>query len=249
MIHSGTNPSNHSAIFAKLNIGEMDLEMENIKPPKRISWDKSTDQAKLNSQSTLAMNLSAVATPECAHCTDVHCTVHTENIEEYTMQILEAVEDAAKDTLASKGGGSGGGRRSIAGWTEFVQPYAEESKFWYSMWLSAGKPPEGALVDAMKQSKNQYKYAVRRLKRAKDHIQNDKFVNRIIKGGSNIFREIKKFRGSGASCSSRIDEEVGSKNISNQVFQTLYQVFQKCYQVFQTFYQVFQNIYQVYQTN
>ena len=67
----------------------------------------------------------------------------------------------------------------------------------------------------MRQSKNQYKYAVRRLKRANDKIQNDKFVKSIIKGGVNIFDEIKKFRGTSRTCSSRIDEEVGSANIAS----------------------------------
>ena len=60
--------------------------------------------------------------------------------------------------------------------------------FWYSLWESAVKPHAGALFEAMKQSKNQYKYAVRRLKRAGESIQNDKFVNSILHGGVNVFR-------------------------------------------------------------
>ena len=51
---------------------------------------------------------------------------------------------------------------------------------------------------------------MRRLNRAGDSIKNDKLVNSIIKGGINIFKEIKKLRGHGATCSSRIDGEVGS---------------------------------------
>ena len=66
----------------------------------------------------------------------------------------------------------------------------------------------------MKQTKNQYKYAVRRLKRAGESIQNDKFVNSIVNGGVDVFKEIKKFRGSGTSNSSVIDNEVGSANIA-----------------------------------
>ena len=66
----------------------------------------------------------------------------------------------------------------------------------------------------MRSSKSQYKYAVRRLKRVNDKIQNEKFVQQILRGGVNIFQEIRKFRGSSRPCSSRIDEEVGSQNIS-----------------------------------
>ena len=57
----------------------------------------------------------------------------------------------------------------------------------------------------MKESKHQYKYAVRRLKKADDSIQ---FVNSILRGGVNIFSEIKKFR-----------DDVGSPNISDQNLQ------------------------------
>ena len=67
----------------------------------------------------------------------------------------------------------------------------------------------------MIQSKNQYKHAVRRLKRAQNKIQNDKFVSSIMKGGVNIFQEIKKYRGISTTVSSRIDDEVGAENIAN----------------------------------
>ena len=68
----------------------------------------------------------------------------------------------------------------------------------------------------MKESKLQYKYAIRRLKRANQNIQNDKFIQSIIQGGSNIFAEIKRFRGKSSNCSSRIDGEVGSTDIANR---------------------------------
>ena len=51
----------------------------------------------------------------------------------------------------------------------------------------------------------QYKYAVRRLKKANDNIINDKFVNGLLMGGCNIFDEVKKFRGKVKTCSNTID--------------------------------------------
>ena len=73
----------------------------------------------------------------------------------------------------------------------------------------------------MRQSKLQYKYSVRRLKKAKDKIQNDKFVNSLLDGGVNIFDEVKKFRGKTKTCSSTIDGHVGSQNIAEH-FATVY---------------------------
>ena len=67
-------------------------------------------------------------------------------------------------------------------------------------------------------SKRQYKHAVRRLQRANNNIQNDKFVNSLLSSGpnSNIFQAIKKFRGSSRSFSNRVDEQVGSQNIAGR---------------------------------
>ena len=80
----------------------------------------------------------------------------------------------------------------------------------------AGKPRAGGLHDAMIHTKRQYKYAIRRLKRANNRMQNDRFVQGILSGGVNIFREIKRHIGKPNNISSRIDDQVGAKNIANK---------------------------------
>ena len=98
------------------------------------------------------------------------------------MDVLQVVESTTKECLPSTGGESGVAKPRTTGWTEYVKPYCEESKFWSSVWVSSGKPNIGPLYELMKSSKGQYKYAVRRLKRVNDKIQNEKFVKSIIKG-------------------------------------------------------------------
>ena len=214
VVHSGDNPSNHSAIFSKLQVGELNIAVENIKSEKRINWGKATDIAVENYSCNLSQKLNSLPLPDCLNCQDLHCSTHQESIEDYTMDVLQAVESTAQECLPSTGGGSGAGQLTTPGWSEYVHPYCEESKFWHSVWLSSGKPSSGPTFEVMKSSKRQYKYAVRRLKRANDKIQNDKFVHSIMKGGVNIFNEIKKFRGSSKQCSSRIDDEIGASNIA-----------------------------------
>ena len=76
-------------------------------------------------------------------------------------------------------------------------------------------------VEIARHTKMQYRYAVRRLKRASVNIQNDKFVQSLAnKSGGNIFAEIKKFRGSIKKCSSNVDGETGSANIANHFANT-----------------------------
>ena len=44
---------------------------------------------------------------------------------------------------------------------------------------------------------------------------NDKFLQSLIQGGVCIFKEVQKFCGKSSNCSSRIDDEIGSRNIEN----------------------------------
>ena len=78
----------------------------------------------------------------------------------------------------------------------------------------------------MKSSKKQFKFAVRRLKKCSDKIQNEKFASSLLQGGkTNIFEEIRKIRGTASTFSSRIDEEVGAHNIAKhfaEIYENLY---------------------------
>ena len=81
----------------------------------------------------------------------------------------------------------------LPGWNEYIKPHAADSEFWHSVWLSSGKPSCGPLFENMKSSQKNYKYAVRKLKRCNDKIQNDKFVKGILEDGRDIFQEIRRF--------------------------------------------------------
>ena len=57
-----------------------------------------------------------------------------------------------------------GNKKLTSGWNEFVKPFKQEAKFWWSLWDSAGRPNDTPLFTNMKSSRAQYKYAIRRLK-------------------------------------------------------------------------------------
>ena len=215
VIHAADNPSNHSPIYTKFQLSGIDPTVEKPVKQQRVNWDKAADQAKTKYKETLTEKLNNVPVPAAIQCRDVHCRAHMEDLEEYTLAIMESVESAAVECLPLSGGGK---EKSlvIPGWNEYVKPFSDENKFWYAVWVSAGQPQQGSLFDVMRSSKLQYKYAVRRLKRANQKIQNDKFLKGVLEGGANIFTEIKKFRGVSMNCSSRIDGEVGAKNIANR---------------------------------
>ena len=228
VLHHAENTSNHSPIFVKIDVGQLKVDVEECTPSPRTSWTKATDEAKTKYKTSIASKLNDLQLPECLDCINLHCNIHKDAIGIYTLEVLEAVEAAAKESLPVSGGGGMSKSKPVSripGWNEFVQPHYEESKFWHSVWVSAGKPAVGQLLHLMRESKHQYKYALRRVQRAGSKIQNDKFVSGILQGGVNIFEEIKKFRGKVKNCSSTIDGEVGATNIANHfadIYKKLY---------------------------
>ena len=112
-----------------------------------------------------------------------------------------------------------------------MKPFAEESKFWHSVWLSMGKPINCYQFEMMKKTKHAYKYAIRRLKKCNDRMKDDQFIQSALERNSCIFDELKKQRGSAKKISSRIDNAVGAKNIANHfssIFRKLYNNVNNC---------------------
>ena len=99
VIHSGKNTSNHSAIYAKLNIGAIDISEEKIAASKHIDWSVATEDAKTEYHRRLTEQLDYFDTPDCALC-----TAHEHDMEQYTMGILEIIQAVARETLPVKGG-------------------------------------------------------------------------------------------------------------------------------------------------
>ena len=87
-----------------------------------------------------------------------------------------------------------GNNRRLCGWQESMKEYKEDSQFWYHAWLTDGKPREGAWsFEMMRQSKRQYMYAVRRLKRRQNMIKELKFAEAIASDNSrDFFREVRR---------------------------------------------------------
>ena len=215
VIYSADNPSAHAPIYTKLAVGQLDVSLEEEVKRKCPSWGKAQEDHKTRYKQELQKKLENITVPECIYqCRDVHCRGHREEIDDYCSDVLTAVNDAAWENLPTAGGGGKKeGVSQVAGWNELVKPFQDESKFWFSVWTSSGKPNTGDIFEMMRQTKNQYKYAVRRLKKAKDKIENDILVDSVMSGGGNIFDKVKQSRGQTKSYSSKIDGEVGSLSL------------------------------------
>ena len=108
---------------------------------------------------------------ECLDCDSLKCVEHDVTVDTYASGICEALDQAVSTCLPLVGQPLWqGGQQVIPGWTEYVKPYQDESLFWNGVWRAAGCPEVGELYEINRQAKMQYKYAVRRLKRAAHNI-------------------------------------------------------------------------------
>ena len=102
-----------------------------------------------------------------------------------------------------------------------MKPFKEEADFHFGLWNIAGRPQNTELHWAMKHSKNQYHYAVKRLKKSVNSIINNKFVEACLNGGIDIFKEIKNLKGQSSKVPSNIDGNHTPMDISNH-FKDIY---------------------------
>ena len=181
VIHSGENLSKHSAICLKLDSGQLNLQLERPQPVKKTCWINATEEAKELFKYTLASKINDLPRYECISCHDLTCqkVIHHSGIENYTLDLLDAMESSGHECLPIIETSGNSKNSRILGWSQHVKPYADDSKFWYRLWLSAGKPLQGELFINMKISRRQFKYAVKRLKRCEDKLKNEKFLNSL----------------------------------------------------------------------
>ena len=215
VVHDSSNVSNHSPIYAKFEVGKMDLKTYEYTDRRKVLWGIASDEAKSTFRAVFEDKLSSIHPPN--ECTNINCTSddHRNQLEEYTISVLQAMKVAGSECLpCTSSKQSRKKSKTIPGWSDYVQPYAEESKFWHSLWTSAGKPQHGELFFIMKSKKNQYKYAVRKLQRCTNIISKDKLLESLLKNDVSIFNEVRKMRKKTSGLSSQIDNKVDPNEIA-----------------------------------
>ena len=81
------------------------MTTEIIPKERKICWENASESAQANYKQTLEHLLDNIYLPVTSiKCSDLKCKNHQEEMEEYTMAVLEAIEQAGKLCLASTGG-------------------------------------------------------------------------------------------------------------------------------------------------
>jgi hypothetical protein len=113
---------------------------------------------------------------------------------------------------------------NIPGWHDEFEPYNQDAVFWHSVWQSAGRPTQGAFKDIMAKSRNQFHYAVRRVKKMANAIRAQKLLEASETGSVNILEEMKKIKGNKKSTDHLPDmvANVTGENMIVEEFRKMY---------------------------
>ena len=228
VLHIPSNMSDHSPIFCKLNVGDITVKStpESKKSKPRISWRKSSDEEKDNYKILMTEKLSNIKCPTAlSECCDPHCTdkEHLQIADTYLIDILEAIKEAAAESLPKTGTISIRKKPLIMDWKQEIEPFREKALFWSAVWKSAGKPKDTELHKVMKRARNIYHLYIRKSRRAAELLKKDTLLEACVSDRGDIFKEIRKIRRAPPATSEAIDGV--STNIESQfakVYQELY---------------------------
>ena len=196
VIHHPDNKSDHSPVYCVLEFRADQLSSPSapIKQKPKPSWKKSNSEQKENYKIELENKLqSLVIPPSIISCRNVGCKdpVHREELDHFTIELLETVQSAAEDNLVLPGNGP---KKPVPGWRESVAPFRQEAYFWHQVWVSQGRPLNNDLHNTMKKSRNKYHYEYKKCRKSEDKIRRNKLLDYCVNGGGDIFTEIKSLR-------------------------------------------------------
>ena len=191
------------------NITQVQSANQNPKP----SWKKSSSEEKELFSQALQNKLEDVTVPNSLNCRNPSCDTHAHRADSdrYIEDVLNAISDSAGDSLSWSSGGKSG-KTSVnktPGWNEQVRPFRENARFWFSVWLSAGKPLNCELHRIMRRTKNIFHYQVKKCKKAEDQIRKQKLLSAVLDPDSDVdlFKEIKSMRKAKATSANKIDDQ------------------------------------------
>ena len=219
-IHLGDNLSNHDPIFLHIKLDSCKPNDIDVDPTAHIArplWRKATSVEISNFRCDLKTKLDNFSLLDGLLCNDPTCidASHHKDIDIYSKYLVNSLDSAVNNNIPlSKPVVS---KNIKPGWSLLVKPFQDDARFWHAIWVSLGKPVNCEIYNVMKHTRNQYHYAVRRVKKNALKIEQENMLISFLDGKApNLIKELKSqrsdFKPKGIS---NIDGKVGNVNIAD----------------------------------
>ena len=230
-LHLGDNPSGHSPVLLKLKLSHppRSTVQECVRMPRKLQWSKAEDNDVKNFSNYLQERLEVLEEPECLSCSYVKCTngEHSQTRDRYVLDLMSIWIEAGYVSIPMaqpqpqnqvKRG------QCLPGWKETCEPLSKDAKFWYSVWLSAGRPPSGELHRVMVNCRVKFRAAVRRAKSDANSQKGRVLLQAAEAGNRALLSEMRRVLGprhDPQQLPDSLEGEVGHEEILEK-FQVLY---------------------------
>ena len=118
--------------------------------------------------------------------------------------------------------------QAIPGWKETVKPQRESALFWHSIWVSAGRPVTGVLHNIMKKTRNQYHYAIRKVKKKSEEIRAAALLKASQSGDMQLLKEMKIVKIDSKGCVNLPDTVEGAEG-QDEIIEKFREVYESLY--------------------
>ena len=232
VLHLGDNLSRHSPIMLKLNLGSLPVQSKtSTKSTRRPAWYKAEQSHMDEFTRSVDDKLSSLQVPETLRCSDPHCQDrhHTQERDNFVLDVMCSVIETSHQCIPMSGGRKTSKpecpvERAIPGWKDMVEPYKVDAAFWHGVWQSADRPSRGVLKDIMTRTRNQYHYAVRRLKKMSSSLRARKLLQASETGSCELLKEMKKIKG-GKKESNDLPDSVGGASGEHSIVEEFRKVY------------------------
>ena len=204
-MHFGDNPSGHSPIMLTLEVKDIPRRKieDEVRVPRRIAWEKVERAQLAEYMNDLQERLEVLVEPGCLGCVDVKCEdkLHSEQRDSYVLDVMGAWIEAGYSTLPlspKSGPKTKGGHKcaQLPGWETDCEPLCKDAKFWYSIWLSAGRPTTGELHRVMVNTRVKYRRAVRQARQKASSAKAHSLLDAAARGDQALLQEMRRVLGS-----------------------------------------------------
>jgi exonuclease III len=189
--------SDHFPLLVKINIGNVNVavnseQSEKHQDFKHIRWDNISDTLLDQYKEQCAAELSRFSfNHDLLLCDDVLCNdeTHKRGIDLFYNSILVALHNTSA-ILTEK---ESKPYKPVAGWDDVCAELHAHARNAFLLWVSSGKPRFGEKFDLMKNSRAQFKRALRDCKENVSKHTSDSIATKLLKHDSKTFwKEIKK---------------------------------------------------------
>ena len=229
-LHTPDNLSNHAPIFLNLKFARAVEPRANFQNNSNIAvsnkpdWSRASDEDLHFFRLYLSGLLENLEVPQTIlNCEDLNCSNprHKMDIDLYSLKIMSAIDTAVAETIPFRK--INNKRKPTPGWNQYVKPFREDSLFWHSVWVSAGRPNNTVLHQIMKSTRAKYHSAIKAVRKLENEMRKDKMLQDSLNGKINdILKHIRFSRKTNKGPPNRIDGVIGNVNISSH-FKNIYQ--------------------------